>query len=321
MYPESTFAGSIEVEHIHLNHPLSSGNKAMLFSGGVDSFDTLIRHHNECPELVMMWGADIRYENESGWNTMYSILNQTAELFQLKPQIIRSTFRAFINEGVLDSQYANQLKDYWWHGIQHSIGLLGHIAPLAYINSYDVLYIAATNVNTDTNIRCASHPSIDNQVRFSNCQVIHDGFTTTRQNKIKNILEYHYLTKDRLPIHVCWETQTGNNCCHCEKCYRTIFGILAEGGDPSLLGFDTYKTHLINSKTYLFNHNFQLLSYFWIPIRNRFRHNYKSLSKTEDYKYIRWIKNCSFKPSIYTRINKKVKNLLRRTPIYRLFKK
>lgn len=37
------------------------------------------------------------------------------------------------------------------------------------------------------------------------------------------------------------ERGTKLNCCHCEKCYRTILAIIAEKQDPRLYGFEVTK--------------------------------------------------------------------------------
>jgi hypothetical protein len=43
-------------------------------------------------------------------------------------------------------------------------------------------------------------------------------------------------------LRVCWDSRGGRNCCACEKCYRTIAGLLAEGVDPEKYGFKGIST-------------------------------------------------------------------------------
>ena len=81
----------------------------------------------------------------------------------------------------LVEKYAN---DDWWHGFQHGIGLIGHAAPLAYLFNIDNLYIASSYTIKDKGkVTCASDPTIDNYVKFSDCHVIHDGYEYGRQEK------------------------------------------------------------------------------------------------------------------------------------------
>lgn len=38
-----------------------------------------------------------------------------------------------LDESVLDKDFKLILKDNWWHGIQHGIGLIGHAAPCNFL--------------------------------------------------------------------------------------------------------------------------------------------------------------------------------------------
>lgn len=39
-------------------------------------------------------------------------------------------------------------------------------------------------------------------------------------------------------MRVCWESTGGSNCCNCEKCWRTILALYAEGENSREYGFD-----------------------------------------------------------------------------------
>lgn len=113
---------------------------------------------------------------------------------------MHSTFREFDNEALLNSDFSQTLKDNWWHGIKHSLALLGHIAPYVWKHQINTMYIAASFCKQDGKVRCASDPSIDNQVRFSDCQVVHDGYEYSRQDKIHNLVEF---CKKIIDIFIC----------------------------------------------------------------------------------------------------------------------
>ena len=51
---------------------------AAFFSGGVDSFDTLITHIDEAPILMTLWGADIPFEDQVGWNLVDNYIRSLA---------------------------------------------------------------------------------------------------------------------------------------------------------------------------------------------------------------------------------------------------
>lgn len=270
MYPETAFLGSIEVGNIiTCNQKAISGKSAMLFSGGADSLDTLYRHLDETPSLISIWGSDIKYDNVEGWQPLNAVIQDAAKHYKLPSVIIRSTFRGFDKEWELDKAFSAQLRDGWWHGVKHGIALLGHVAPYAYLHNLEKMYIASSHCPEDGHVRCASNPSIDNHVRFASCSVIHDGFDYSRQEKIRNIVQYATAHNDYFPLHVCWETQTGKNCCHCEKCFRTIIAIIAEGGDPAKFGFPDYEKHLPELEKVLKKSHPDTLKRFWPHIQKR----------------------------------------------------
>ena len=239
MYPNVHFRGEVVVGSIQKNIGVAATKSAMFYSGGVDSVDTFVRHIDELPDLLTVWGSDIKYDNKDGWDIVHSVVEHTARRFKCAEYVIRSEFRECVNEAVLTSDFGAILHDGWWHGVQHGLGLLGHVAPLAYVNGYKKMYIASTF--TTTAITCASSPLTDNQVRFVDCQVYHDGFECTRQNKIENVVKYSKENKISFPLHVCWRSQTGENCCVCEKCLRTLTALLSIGADPDAYGFVGYR--------------------------------------------------------------------------------
>ena len=57
---------------------------ATFFSGGVDSYSTLIRKMNEKPDLITIWGADIDFENTEGWEHVKSYIQEIGKKYDLK---------------------------------------------------------------------------------------------------------------------------------------------------------------------------------------------------------------------------------------------
>ncbi len=238
MYPETVFAGTLQVGKVVACDVPSSGGCAAYFSGGLDSVQTLVRHLEEKPDLISIWGSDVTVDNEEGWKLVSAPIREYAEKYDLKAVTIRSAFRSFDLEWELDKVYQEQLQANWWYGVKHGLALLGHAAPYAYLHGLSVVYIASSNSPEEGKVRCASDPTLDNLVRFAACRVVHDSFEFGRQDKVHNIVAYVRRTGVQIPLHVCWESQSGNNCCECEKCYRTMMGLMAEGEDPEAYGFD-----------------------------------------------------------------------------------
>lgn len=163
---------------------------SMFFSGGVDSLDTLCSNFDRNPILVMIWGSDIWLEDEKGWNTAKHNMNNVCEKMKKDKVFIRSNFRKTINELKLNEFFESKLGDNWWHGVEHGMALLGHIAPLIPKYEIGVHYVPGTFNSESKNVKCGSYPTIDENFKVSNCSVIHDGFYYTRLDKVKNIVKF-----------------------------------------------------------------------------------------------------------------------------------
>ena len=118
------------------------------------------------------------------------------------------------------------------------------------------------------------------------------------KKKLKKIIDFNIKEKLYLPLHVCWESQSGGNCCHCEKCYRTIVGILAENEDPSKYGFNNWKKEMIEMRKYLVenkNRYAEAYSSYWAHISERIREQSNNLKYKTYWKDIEWIGKTDFK--------------------------
>ena len=324
MYCDVDFKGEIISTKTVLCRIGISNRKTMFYSGGLDSLHTLINHFEENVDLVSIWGSDIEFSNEIGWKKAYQIVEKTAKNFNLKSIVIRSNFREFDREIELDKEFKKQLQDSWWHGVKHGIGLLGHVALYVYLNNISTVYIASSNCASDGAVKCASDPTIDNYVKFCGCNVVHDGYQFNRQQKVKSIVEFCRTQNRKVDIHVCWQSQTGENCCKCEKCYRTISALIAEMADPKDYGFNNANKTVPSMKNNVLSGtkiNQYIATTQWKPIRKRIIENKKSLRKSIWWDSVKWIEKTNFndieKAKLITKrhmkvmhfFNKKIQNL------------
>lgn len=295
MYPNVKFAGKISVENLQKNKDVQTKRSAAFFSAGLDAWCTLVRHIKEKPDLISLWGADIPCDNVAGWNVLKTAICKTAKLLGLNFISVKSTFRKFINESELDKQFFAILNDGFWHGMQHGIGLIAHAAPCNYLCGVNTQYIAASFSKEDGKITCASYPTIDNYVKFFNCSVIHDAFIT-RQEKIQTVVDFHKKTGQKVNLHVCWQSTTGTNCCKCEKCARTIIGIIAEGENPVEYGFEENRIDLKKIKKFILEElQFDQVSHaYWNQIKCAYIKNYNIYKKQNNFAKISWLKTFNF---------------------------
>lgn len=237
MYPRLQFLGKLTAGRVVKNSPVNSTYPSVaFFSGGVDAFQTVIQHLDEKPMLALLWGFDVNPDNTEGWANVERHAQETAKDLGLELLIVKTVFRRILEEGKLTAYVLPKAEDSWWHGFQHGLGLIGHIAPFAYCYGTKAVYISAS-FTKDFNPCCASDPTIDNFVRYCGCQTVHSGYDCERQEKVRQICAFSNETQTPISLRVCWESSGGSNCCRCEKCTRTIMNILAIKQDPSQFGF------------------------------------------------------------------------------------
>lgn len=270
MCPDFNYKGNIEVEELQKNFYEAIGSAA-LFSGGLDAVSTMFAHSKEEPKLITIWGADINIDDEKGWNIVKDNTNTTAMKFGFpSPGFVKSNFRTFFNVKKLDD-LVSETGDFWWHAFQHGIGMLGLVAPLAFKYRIKHLYIASSYKEGDNEL-CASDPKIDNHLTFSGISIHHDQYNFSRQDKIKFVTNCCNHFGSHINLRVCWRATGGINCCDCEKCIRTIMGLLAENQDPALYGLSYTRKQMKNYKATVIRtlKDSQFLGVIWKEIQNRF---------------------------------------------------
>lgn len=314
MYSEMKFRGKVTAKKIVPHKHLSASNVACMFSGGADAFHTMLSHIKESPDLISIWGADVDIDNVNAWSVVENHITNTASDYNLKSAFVKSSFRKMINEQELNEFVIPLAKDNWWHGFQHGIGILGHVAPYAYKYQIGKLYIASSFVEAQKGqYTCASDPTIDNYLRFCGCTVIHDGYSYTRQDKIQQICEFSRNNEYKPYLRVCWKSKTGRNCCSCEKCFRTILAIYAERQNPQDYGFEysdkEFKKMISNFKYKLKSREKEVGVLRYAPIQKAMRKNYHPYEVDYRLKWFYDVHIEKINKTIYTRLATLVKKM------------
>lgn len=208
----------------------------MLFSGGVDSLATYIRHQEENPSMIAVHGADIDLENESGWMNVKDSIQGFANTEQVDFLPVRANIQGMLDYDSLFHDFGHIVTGNWWPGVQHGLALLSLSAPLAHLHSASNFYIAASYTD-DFSSPWASLPGIDNNVAWSSTTVKHDGYSLSRQDKLDQIASYVQQSRNYPYIRSCAASEAGENCCECEKCARTVIGLEVEGLNPINHGY------------------------------------------------------------------------------------
>lgn len=210
---------------------------AMLFSGGVDSLATYVRHREEAPALVSVQGWVLDRDQPERWSRVRRGVERFADARGVASHAVSSNMLEFLHTPMLQAHYKRYVDGAWYSSVGHGLGLLGLCAPLAYARGYSTLYVAATHTEAFDE-PWGSHPRIDERVRWTGTRAVHDGYGLTRQEKLGLIADYVRSGNDDVTLRTCIHSATGANCGRCEKCYRTIAGLVLAGLDPNGLGYD-----------------------------------------------------------------------------------
>ncbi|PEC23153.1 peptidase [Bacillus cereus] len=279
MFPSVRFKGSIAVDKIIDNTYTPELEAASLFSGGLDALTTFIRIKDKKPLLITEYGwQEDNIEESDVWEADKENAINFAKCHGLENILIQSNYGTFINAGNIDHDFRRKLEDTWWHGLHHGLAIISAAIPIAFKLKVKCIYIASSN-SPLYEVTCASDPTVDNEIRYASGQVYHDGYELNRQDKVKVVVDHYSAIKELVNIRVCFKNE--ENCCKCEKCLRTIMGIIAEGQDPRGYGFNIpndlfqyIKTSLDNEVKF-FTDTFIVI--YWNIIQVRMKGNYNNI--------------------------------------------
>jgi hypothetical protein len=226
------YAAWIDGHKVPLNYELSSDLVApargvsLFFSGGVDSFYSLIKRRDKVQNLVLVHGFDIPLENTEAFALAETQAREAARIFGKRLIVVRTNLH-FEQSSVPGG---------WemYHGA--ALAAVAHaLAP-----NHGMMYIASSD-SYDNLHPWGSHPLLDPLWSTEALQIVHDGLET-RINKLRVLVQH----PDALArLRVCWEKTEAYNCGLCEKCVRTMLGLHALGVDHCAVFPDTLTPELV----------------------------------------------------------------------------
>jgi hypothetical protein len=178
------------------------------FSGGVDSFYTLLSHQEEISHLCLIYGMDIPLEN-TRYREDLSVRVREVGNRQGKEVIEVETNIAHFLDVFVPWQI--------WYG-----ALLRTTAIL--LNGFTKFYVPSSYFGANL-FPDGTHPILDPLWSTQRLAFAHHGCQLTRFRKTEFVSRYP-IVHDYL--RVCWEIQSAtHNCCQCEKCIRTMIYLQA----------------------------------------------------------------------------------------------
>lgn len=186
-----------------------SDRVGVFFTGGVDSWYTLLEKRDEITDLIYVHGFDLRLE-QAGMRRQVSRLVQEVGA-QMGVQVVE-----------VETNARNLLRDLSWHDCAHGAALacIGHLLqqPLSRC------YISASYSDGYSEAH-ATGPELDPLWGTEQLEFIHFGYETRRIDKVARISQHDAALQH---LRVCWVNNTSRlNCGRCEKCIRTMLSLRA----------------------------------------------------------------------------------------------
>jgi hypothetical protein len=242
IYPDTTWGGSISSAATVDSKPkiLDQSAICLLFSGGVDSVSASQELINCKQLLVTLRGADIKLDDNIGWQEVKQSVTNYAKEINATTFFIESNFTVFLNHLVLEKRVKHIPN--WWGNVQHAIGLAGFMTlPAWQFGIGKVAMASDLSVSQMQGMQWASVSSLIESLRWSDCQLVHASNLHTRQDKINQFVKKYKDTGILTQVRVCYESRGGKNCGKCRKCTLTMLNLLVAGVDYEEFGFSLPK--------------------------------------------------------------------------------
>lgn len=193
-----------------------AGRTVAFFSGGVDSFYTLLRHENdagsrdreEVDDLLTVCGFDIPVGEEEACRSLFASAEEVA---------------GAVNKGFVPVS-TNLRETRWNHRTPwQPLGYGSALAACAHVlgERFGRALVPAGSGYARMSPR-GSHPLTDPLMGSSRLRVIHDGAATRRIEKTRRVARSDLA---RRHLRVCWRSRADYNCSTCEKCLRTMLSL------------------------------------------------------------------------------------------------
>jgi len=187
---------------------MANNRVGSFFSGGADSFYTLLENKSEITDLIYFHEVDRWKGNEVSLKQKSEKIRQIGREMGKRVVILDTNVRAF----------AKKYKSRWWTGA--ALAAMGHLLS----NQFHKVYISSGRTYNDLSPG-SYHPLLDPLWGNEQLQFVHFGADKTRLEKVASLANSPIALEN---LQVCtkyiWE-----NCCECEKCVRTMINLNLAG--------------------------------------------------------------------------------------------
>jgi len=202
---------------------------SLFFSGGVDSFYSLIKHRDEIDNLVLIHGFDVPLAETKTFDLAEAQARDVARLYGKRLIVVRTN---------LHWEQPSVPGGWFMYGGAALAAVAYALAP-----NHGKIYIASGGAYIDLD-PCGTHALLDPLWSTETLKFIHDG-CETRLGKLGFLVRYPEALSR---LRVCWENQGNYNCGLCEKCIRTMLGLRSVGAERCTAFPDTLTPELVRQQ-------------------------------------------------------------------------
>ncbi len=200
-------------------HEVPARRTASMFTGGVDSFFTVLRHNAgegtpatiPIDDLLYVHGFDVPLANHAAARRIQSSLQQAADALGKRFVFVATNLR--------DSRFG--ATD--WPRLSHGAALAGVAHALS--GQYHTVLLGSSAGYGDLR-HWGSHPLTDPMFSSSRLTFLHDGAAFMRVQKTEYVVRSPIAMQH---LRVCWQSAAGDNCGICNNCIRTLLTLEALG--------------------------------------------------------------------------------------------
>jgi len=262
-YPKFSSSGNIHVQKI-ITNKFNNTQTALLFSGGLDSIVSYIRNKDKHPILITLLKP-----GNSNYNKIKDFHLKFAEQEGMEIHFLESNMwdniSDFTNNRLLGDEF--KTKDWWGH-VSHGLILLGLCVPLTVERIGKIIFASTYTKNYRS--PHGSHFLDYTDGSWADVNVVNDSSDLTRQEKIRYVLKRNPLYQKY--VRSCLLSNEGGTnfreCGYCEKCLRTITGMILEGIEPNECNFDVKNNVFDYIKNLFISGSLNTDLYFWQDIQS-----------------------------------------------------
>lgn len=199
------------VAQTRTEHPAPASGVGCLFSGGLDSFYTLLKHREEVTHLIFADGYDIPQQDTARRERAVSVARKVADELGKSLIEVHTDLLLFARDAGLRWEL--------YHG-----AALAAVA-LLFQDRLGRVLIPASFSYADL-FPWGSHPILDPLYSTEQTTIEHSGCEATRVEKAGYVSAYPVAMRN---LRVCTARHTDYNCGRCEKCVRTMLNLRAAG--------------------------------------------------------------------------------------------